>query len=122
MRHDTCKHFNGIQNGKCDAGVPYDQFRRENASFLNTLPCMERNLGYGCVCDKREAPLTKEIEAYEAEVELAMSNVLTLDRMISEGTKSGEFPCHCGGMIRFQYQGPLSASAKCSKCDWSMIS
>lgn len=122
MRADTCKHFNGIQNGKCEAGVPYNQFRREGASMLNTLPCMARNDSYGCRCDKRAFPTLSELEAYEKEVEAQMGNVLTLDRMISEGTKSGEFPCHCGGTVQFLYRGPLSASAKCSKCDWSMIS
>lgn len=120
MRIDTCKHFNGIQHGKCEAGVPYDQFRREGLSMLKTLPCTR--LDTTGTCAKWEAPSAEELKAYEAEVALAISNVLKLDRMISEGAKSGEFPCHCGGMIRFQYQGPLSASAKCSKCDWSMIS
>lgn len=124
MRAGICKHFNGIQNGKCEAGVTYNQFKRENASFLNTLPCMERNLGYGCVCDKREAPTLAELEADELEVEQAMGNVLEIDRMIGEGKKSGEFPCHVciGGTVRFVYRGSLAAQAICDSCNWSAIS
>lgn len=123
MRIDTCKHFNGIQHGKCGAGVPYDRFRREDASMLNTLPCMERNLGYGCVCDHREVPTIVELEAYESEIEKVMENALELDRMVGKHSQ-GSFPCKvCGeGTVTYKIVGPLQGVAGCDKCDWRMIS
>lgn len=120
MRDDICKHFNGIQNGKCEAGIPYENFRTPGLSMLNTMPCFQRNEVEPCA--KCQLPTAEEIKAYEAECELALKNVLTLDGLISEGKTQGSFPCHCGGTVQYVYRGSLAAQAKCDTCDWSMIS
>lgn len=121
MRPDTCKHFNGIQNGKCVADVPYDQFRVEGRSMLAALPCFERN--NHLTCAHCEWPSSAELAAYEAETEKLMANVLELDRLIGQRSQ-GSFPCKvCGeGTVTYKIVGPLQGVASCSKCDWRMVS
>lgn len=123
MRPDTCKYFNGIQHGKCDAEVPYDKWRRDNASLLNTMPCFTRNDQFGCRCPHRKLPTMAEMEAYEAETEKIMENALELDRLVGKHS-SGSFPCKvCGeGTVTYKIVGPLQGVAACDKCDWRMIS
>lgn len=63
-----CRHFNGVQNGQCKAGVYYDQ-----VSATRALPCL-RNLGEHVPCSHRSwlTPEEVEVEASKEEAYGAM--------------------------------------------------
>lgn len=63
-----CKHFNGLMNRTCKAGVRYDDVRREPEPGEKgvQLPCLGNP---GCLCDKLEMRTEAEIDERIAEIE-----------------------------------------------------
>ncbi len=58
MKKGTCKHFTGVQNETCDAGMKYDDFK--------PLPCITRLLGdKPRTCNKYEEPSDADISAFQ---------------------------------------------------------
>lgn len=65
MKHGTCKHFTGVSNETCKAGVRYDD--------VKPLPCITEYLrGKPRVCDKYEEPSADEVAAYRAMLDASM--------------------------------------------------
>lgn len=65
----NCKHFNGIMNKVCLAGVLYESVRNEKGSLSdrNVYPCFE---GTDCeiVCLKREWMTQEDVEEREKDI------------------------------------------------------
>lgn len=119
MKAGTCKHFNGIQNDRCQLGVVYDRFRVKGTAAFETFPCFGKCDG----CDKREYPTQKDLDDFEKETELLMQPVLEMDRAVNSGETEGSYKHEaCGGTIRWTCTGPLQLRAKCDKCEWSAMS
>jgi hypothetical protein len=86
---DKCRHFNGIQNKACKAGVEYDSFRPEGRVMalpcfreppLKNAPCAE--------CGFRDFLTDAEVDAEVEEIEASI-------RKFSEDLAAGKCP-HCG--------------------------
>ena len=107
MRRARCKHFNGVLNKVCRAGVTY------NALSLPALAVCCHNEGE---CVKRERPTSEELEAEnkrfkEAFERVAKARKAIVDLLEASGNKKGEgaagttkCPC-CGGRLGFSKAG-----------------
>lgn len=75
VRQGCCKHFTGISDKCCAAGVSYDAVTKD---FELALPCYTPRSGRNAdtrqkaVCDKYEDPTAEEIAAHEAETKAFM--------------------------------------------------
>ena len=65
-----CKHFNGLQHDKCEAGIDYDTRRDTDQVGLDQWPCW----GAG-QCPRYDPPTKAEIEAEEAETKQLLDNL-----------------------------------------------
>ena len=68
-----CKHFTGVQNKTCKAGVSYQTFRLvtpDERGRTFPLPCLDADCA---ACDKREYPTQEEIDADKADMERRMN-------------------------------------------------
>jgi len=69
----TCVHFNGVQHGRCRAGVPYDSVRADARPGLRNFPC------FGAAelpCQNRSLPSLEEAERIVDEREAAVAVAL----------------------------------------------
>lgn len=75
----TCRHFNGVQNDACQAGVVYDEVQPAG----HHLPCLphlvaksksKRPMG---ICDKCTFPTEEEARADLAEIDRAVTEALS---------------------------------------------
>jgi hypothetical protein len=72
MKRDTCKHFTGIGQDCCEAGVNYRELAGEpQFGMALRLPCIERAGGMPnydpakvVPCEKREAPTAEDVAAF----------------------------------------------------------
>lgn len=64
-----CKHFNGLQNSACDAGVQYDSVKDESRKGFGRWPCWRE--GEELTCEKRKFLTPEEVEAEVQEIEAA---------------------------------------------------
>ncbi len=96
-----CRHFNGIQNTSCKAGVRYDWFANRNLLIpclsLTPSPRATRETG---LCDKRECYTEADIDARQAQIDASMERyrkagpVITEIRKANKGrSASGSVPC-----------------------------
>lgn len=107
MKKGTCKHFNGVSNNCCEAGVRYPLGR--------SLPCIERFNKAGVVCDKREEPTDAEIAAEQAKVDAFLKDFDTIVQpwvnakkaAFTKGTsvRSADTCPKCKGIIRYSICG-----------------
>jgi len=73
VRLNVCKHFNGVQNDECDAGVRYSDVKDKPFA----LPCLPSRIRKcRTVCPNREYPTQEEVDAYEADVERVFRCIL----------------------------------------------
>lgn len=94
IRARGCRHFNGIQNDKCEAGVPYKQFLYEN---YNKFPCHPKEDGtLTGACPLFEFHTAEEIEAEEQRVAKAFKRFFA-------NLEANICP-HCGMSIHSKYQ------------------
>jgi len=73
-----CRHFTGIQNDCCKAGVAYSPLRDISGPGMARWPCLTI-VGRGeasTVCPKRELMTTADWDAHEAEVSAAVDGAL----------------------------------------------
>lgn len=103
----TCKHFTGVQNDTCSAGVAYDSVRRPAPGRLG-LPCFRDEAGGAAPCDRRAFPTPEEAEAAEQESERAIRRMAVARAAIVKETKgrrgvSGAIACPCceGGTLSY---------------------
>lgn len=68
MRAGDCRHFTGVMNPRCAAGIAYAGVRVEKAPFADNLPCLgsSGNVGkcpkYVATTKEEEAALRKEMD------------------------------------------------------------
>jgi len=68
-----CRHFTGIQNKTCAAGVLYRSKRDVSRPGMATWPCVDRDCP--TTCDQYSAPTAEEVAAEEVEIGAAVREV-----------------------------------------------
>lgn len=122
MRNGRCKHFNGLQNGKCKKGISYDSFGPRKPMRVE-LPCLRTAPAlYGReprpqwdgvkACEIYEEQTKGEREQFEREVSEAVAKMFMVRKAIVEHTGGkrgvdGTIDCPaCGtGKVRFAVAG-----------------
>ena len=101
----TCKHFTGIQNKVCKAGVDYET--------VKPLPCITTFRKGDCTCDKYEEPSQAEIDEWPAFLDERMEMhrkvgpvIVAIKREHKGKSWKGvvECPC-CGGRLHVSHAG-----------------
>ena len=118
----TCRHFNGIRNPTCRAGVPYSYVRdppsgKSRAKFA----CMDADCSQTCA--KRELRTEAEIDAAEAEHQRRFALVVPA-RAAIKATRlaSGTIDCPLcqkPGALAFRvssYNGHIHAACSTPNC------
>lgn len=120
-----CKHFTGIGNDVCRAGVKYTEVAKDHDAIeyrhagtsaaskpyvsRRSLPCIvKHNLG-GAVCEKCELPTAEEEAAEEREMQAAFERMVKARAAIvahlgpwkkGQGSPRGAIDCPCCGQQR----------------------
>jgi hypothetical protein len=130
QKQNKCKHFNGIMNDACDAGVRYELVTIPNPTGMGKLlPCFKDN-GNGCVCDKLEFYTDAEIDAQIEESEGNFKKTMQAREAIVDhlggpwkkgmAGSRGAIVCPiCQGELRFTrsgYNGHIHASCLTPNC------
>lgn len=109
-----CRHFNGIQNERCSAGIAYADVRLDHepkgvgvVSFpRRSWPCMRNNNPAGAVCASQSFPTSAEVAAEVAEIDIAEAWIdagrspccdaaLDESQVITAGRHKGHGPRFC---------------------------
>jgi hypothetical protein len=105
---NRCAFFTGVQHDICDAGVRYDDVRREGRK----IPCLAWDDPGGTVCEKRRWPTREEAEAEVAAANASFERVNTCLKSIrsKHGKARGlrdSMPCPigCGGTLHYSIAG-----------------
>jgi len=127
----NCRHFNGIMNDCCDAGVNYDVLR-EGDKY--NLPCLKLNLSVKkdpAKCDKFEVMTPEEAAASADETVARGDNTLLAMRAAHADAKAknlgkgkggaDSIPCPtgCGGTLHYRvasYNGHMHAQCSTNGC------
>lgn len=100
---NRCRHFNGITNDTCDAGVRYETVRVPRADGMGYgLPCLKDH-SEGCSCEKQSFPTAEEINAEITEFNQSRDRITTARKAIVDRlggpwkkgmeTVRGSMPC-----------------------------
>jgi hypothetical protein len=119
----SCRHFNGVQNKTCSAGVAYESIRDgdgQRASFA-TRPCFA---GEGRIpCNLRSFKTGEEVEAEIAETDHLLAKVSgARAAIVASGQPHGAIACPvCGtpDALRFSvspYNGHVHAACATAGC------
>jgi hypothetical protein len=101
-----CKHFTGIMDDVCEAGVRYDDVR-ETSTRPYRLPCLDPELP----CGARALPTRSEAEADRAETDASFERIrkaLAAIREAAGGRRGvgGTIACpNCGGRLGYSIAG-----------------
>ena len=101
MKAGKCKHFNGLINDYCAAGVAYGDFPGKTTS----LPCKAVNNIH--TCDKREYPTAAEIGEYESKVRKCL---LQFNKFLRGESRSCP---HCGQTLQSMEEVGRSVYGAC---------
>lgn len=126
-RSGWCRHFTGIQNKTCKAGVDYESVRVAPLKGGYHWPCILRTARGGeqerlGTCDKLSEYTPEEIAEQEREFKAALANMAMARRAIlASGKQSGEIVCPCcnGGTLRFsiaKVNGHVHAACSTANC------
>lgn len=111
-KSEWCRHFTGIQNKVCKAGVKYDDVRDSSTSPYR-WPC---TLGGGA-CDKLEEYSPEEIEEQERQYQEYFGRMLKARAAIkATGERQGIIDCPCcdKGQLGFAIASNGHVHAACS--------
>ena len=118
-----CKHFNGLMNDACRAGVAYADVRVSPEDGPRLLPCLRE-----CdTCPKVEFYTPEELDAQEKEHEESMQRMFKARAAIIEaanGQRSvrGQMACpNCGKRLAFSVAYNGHVHAQCATpgcCSW----
>lgn len=118
-----CKHFNGLINDSCRAGVAYADVRVSPEDGPRLLPCFRE-----CdSCPKAEFYTPEELDAKEKEHEESMQRMLLARAAIVSATDGkrgmrGRIPCpNCGKWLAFSVAYNGHVHAQCATpgcCSW----
>ena len=115
-----CRHFTGIQNDECAAGVSYLSVR-DNSVSPYRWPCI--NEGAVTSCSLADYPAREEAEANEARQSAALERTGKARAAITATTNgrcrvSGEIACpNCGGRLAYSVAGNGHVWGRCSTED-----
>lgn len=115
---ERCKHFNGIMNDSCKAGVCYKDIRGTDKPFR--FPCLDRE---STLCSKAEFLSPEEVKKEIDEiVESSTKAVNSLIKIKSQNKNKGSVQCDCGGKITYSF-APTNQHvwAKCDTCSLSIM-
>ena len=132
----SCVHFNGVQNGECQCGIPYAAAARdmtpaerekadkwgggEDWALFARIPCFTKNDLGGAdpsnLCDGFRLPTADEVRAYEAEVNGAVDDMLNrmarfADPAVKECPQCGEPATGAQKVGRCTYVSPCGHRA-----------
>lgn len=137
MNDCTCKHYTGIQNTHCKAGVAYRDVTTDpdQPGGAYRKPCIDwsrhpssltekqaQEFARRGKCDKREVPTKEELAAEDAEIEKLYLSVETARAaIIAHGKLRGSLPCPVckTGELRYTKaasNGHVHASCTTAKC------
>ena len=117
----TCRHFTGIQNDTCGAGVEYRSVRDTSGPGMARWPCT----GDDCpiVCEKKSAFTAEEVDAQERRLTETLAHIgAARAAIVKTGQQSGRVDCpRCGGKgaLRFTVSGcngHVHAACKTTEC------
>ena len=136
VKKDTCKHFNGVQNSRCDADVNYRELAGPpNAGYVARLPCWVNSLSDKpqpkVTCEKFCLPSAQEINDWERYVQEHIKRQMKANPLIVAFKKeykgrSGSVvkTCPvCGGNLHMsiaRYNGHVHGKCETDKCLWWM--
>jgi hypothetical protein len=113
MNINWCRHWNGILNPACRAGVPYLMLGNDPPK---TWPC---NRAGGGTCIHRSMPTQEEVNIYMDKMNASVARDLEIMKSIPPGA-SGKMPCpNCRSTIiwyRSPRNGHLSATCQTKNC------
>lgn len=110
MRMGWCRHYNGILNPVCRAGVPYLAF---GPSPVREWPCSG---AVGSSCVHQSLPTEEEVAAWRREMSEAMAETLRILSSIPREGLSGTVSCpRCGSTIHWS-RSPRNRHLH-AKCD-----
>ncbi len=130
----TCRHFNGIQNDYCKAGVNYRELAGEpSVGCMTRIPCLPMNEpkhGPMAVCEKRDRWTKLEAEVNVTRGDEAMARHMLAFRAVHDDAKAkgykknrgGVSECRCPiceGKIRYavsNYNGHIHAKCDTAGC------
>lgn len=121
MERKRCKHFSGMMDKVCRAGVTYRDVADKDARPFR-VPCLDPEMN----CDKREYPTPEEEAENNRQMEINSTWAVTVILEAERSKKTnGKIPCPapgCGGQIIFQRASNNGhVWAKCTTCQRSMI-
>lgn len=73
LRAKTCRHFNGIMNDRCEAGVEYKTVRVVPPQGMHQWPCIDPGVGH---CAKLEYKTPQELADEEKEIDAMLAKML----------------------------------------------
>lgn len=113
----TCKHFTGVQNHYCKAGITYDSVRATHDSRV-CWPCIPGGTAL-LNCPRREHPTLTEVRREEDEFQKEIDRLMSARRAIAEHSAgrrnvSGEVECPiCHGRLAYSVASNGHAWARC---------
>jgi hypothetical protein len=119
----SCRHFNGVQNKVCSAGIAYESIRNgagQRAAFAR-MPCFA---GEGRLpCERRSFPTAEEVEAEVAASDRVIADMFKARAAIVAAKKDHgqiECPiCRVADALRFSvspYNGHVHAACATAGC------
>lgn len=84
MRTGICKHFNGIQDTLCDAGLDMRAVTGgAPTGWTRRMPCFSSN-GSEIQCERYEEPTADDLAQHEADFEAAMERLRLVGPLVVE--------------------------------------
>jgi hypothetical protein len=106
-----CRHFTGIQNEKCEAGVEYVSVRDSKPGRMHQWPCTNPAIRH--MCPLFEAYTTEEIAEHNRKVAESINSLIAF-----ESREIEECP-HCGTWVtRLKQVGRCVYSEPCGCRLW----
>lgn len=117
-----CKHFTGISNTSCKAGVRYiDVRRRGDEGNGISLPCLKKYNELGATCAHSDFPTQEEAEQRKREHDEAFAHAMEArKRCVATGALHGTVECpRCNGPLHFSKassNGHIHARCETADC------
>jgi len=97
---NRCRHFTGLQNKQCAAGVVYVTVESKDVKGFERFPCFRQ--GESIPCDKRSFPTPEEVAAKVAEREASWERLKLGIIAASDDAKKHGYGKGKGGAGRVQ--------------------
>ena len=128
MKKDWCKHYNGLSNKVCSAGVDYHILVGKSRQILRCLPCFAENTSEVIPCQKREWPTDEELVEQQKEISRRLNDMVSVRQAIVKqltdednlhhNVGGGQIDCPaCGkGIVNYTYAGAYNGHihARCT--------